>query len=68
MRRVKCVNASENMSIKIGDVYQSYGCSAYYSGSDFEYTDVILNGNRSGPWFKDRFIDVSFNEYLNRLK
>lgn len=68
MRRVKCVKASENMSIKIGEVYQSYDCSEYYSGGDLEYTDIILNGNRSGPWFKARFIDVSFNEYLNLLK
>lgn len=61
MRKVRCISSSDGSNIKENVTYR---VTAYES--DYLYVDI--NGYESGPWFTYRFIDVSFNEYLNRLK
>jgi len=66
MRKVRCINPpifAPNV-LREGRVYDVYEKSYPTPG----HITIIIDNRKYGPWKESRFIDVSFNEYLNRLK
>jgi len=68
MKYAKCISTTPGSLLIACKVYEIAETTYTFDNSDRELIEVKVNGEWSGPWYKDRFIEVSFNKYLNLLK